>query len=81
MEVLVRAYRARRPNGQSVVVHEHWDFIDTSPTFSGTGFLPAGKRLALPGGEAVRQLDEMTMQIVATGEMLRDPHPVSTFAR
>ena len=50
MEVLVRSYRTRRPNGAELLVDEYWDFVDTSPRFTGTSYAPGMKRLALRSG-------------------------------
>ena len=77
MEVLVRSYRARRPNGAELLVDEYWDFVDTSPRFTGTSFVPGMKRLALRSGGDVRQLDETTFQLASTGELLTDARAVS----
>ena len=77
MEVLVRSYRARRPNGAEVLVDEYWDFVDTSPRFTGTSYVPGMKRFALRSGGDVRQLDETTFQLASSGELLTDVRPVS----
>ena len=77
MEVLIRSYRARRPNGAELLVDEFWDFVDTSSRFTGTSYVPGMKRLALRSGGDVRQLDETTFQLASTGELLTDAHPVS----
>jgi hypothetical protein len=78
MEVLVRSYRTRRPNGAELLVDEYWDFVDTSPRFTGTSYAPGMKRLALRSGGEVRQLDETAFQLVSSGELLTDVRVVST---
>ena len=80
MEVLVRTYRARRPNGAELLIDEYWDFVDTSPLFSGTSYVPGMKRLAARSGGEVRTLDESTLQLVESGEILTDVQPVSPLA-
>jgi hypothetical protein len=81
MEVLVRSYRTRRPNGAELLVDEYWDFVDTSPRFTGTSYAPGMKRLALRSGGEVRQLDESAFQLVSSGELLTDVRVVSTGTR
>lgn len=77
MEVLVRTYRARRRDGTELLIDEFWDFVDTSPRFTGTGYVPGMKRLALRSGGGVHELDETTFQLASTGELLTDVCPVS----
>ena len=77
MEVLVRTYRARRPNGAELLIDEYWDFVDTSPLFSGTSYIPGGKRLSARAGGEVRQLDETTFQLVRSAEILTGIEVVS----
>ncbi len=71
VEVLVRTHRAKRPSGAEVLIHEYWEMVDTGPAGSGTNYLPGMKRLALPTGEIVRELDQGFFQLAATGEILR----------
>jgi hypothetical protein len=69
--VLVRTHRTQRPGGGFAVVNEFWEMVDHSPLRNGIDWLPGGRRYALQSGEPVRAVDEITFQLVATGEILR----------
>ena len=81
MEVLVRTYWVKRPGGARLLVDEFWDFVDTSLTFTGTSYVPGMKRLASREGDDVRQIDDVTFQLVSSGEILTDVRPVSPLTR
>jgi hypothetical protein len=70
VEVLVNSSRARRPNGEEVLVDEYRDMVDTSPLFSNTDLVPGMKRLALRTGEPVHKIEEGVFQLVQTGEII-----------
>lgn len=71
MEVEIRSHHTRRPGGGEVLVHEWWEMVDHSALRTGTDMVPGGRRYALAGNDEVRRLDEVTFQVVATGEILR----------
>lgn len=77
MDVLVRTYRTKRPNGADLLVDEYWDFVDISPRFTGTSYVPGMKRFASREEGDVRQIDDATFQLVSTGDILTDVCPVS----
>lgn len=81
MEVLVRTYWAKRPSGARLLVDEFWDFVDMSPRFVGTNYVPGMKRFASREGGDVRQIDDDTFQLVSSGEILTDVCPVSPLTR
>ena len=70
MEVLVRTYRARRPNGVEVLVDEYQEMIDTSARFTGESYAPGGRRFVLRTGETVHKIDEGIYQVARTGEVV-----------
>ena len=77
----MRTYRTKRPDGAELLVDEFWDFVDTSPRFTGDNYVPGMKRLALRSGGEIRQLDEATFQLVSSGELLTNPEAISTLTR
>lgn len=81
VEVLVRTFWATRPNGSRLLVDEFWDFVDMSPRFTGTNYVPGMRRLASRDGGEVRQIDDDTFQLISSGEILTDVCPVSPLTR
>ena len=70
MEVLVNSSRARRRNGDEVLVDDYRDMVDTSLLFSNTDLVPGMKRLLLRTGEPVRKIEDGVFQLVDTGEII-----------
>jgi hypothetical protein len=77
MEVHVRTFRVRRPNGADTLVDEIQEFVDVSPRRNGTDHIPGPKRLALRTGEPIYRVDELTLQNARDGEVLRIIEEVS----
>jgi hypothetical protein len=72
VEVPMHTYKAKRANGQEVLIFESWHFVDMSIRRTGTEWVPSGeKRHALQTGETVRLLDEGVFQLTATSEILK----------
>lgn len=70
VEVPMFTHRAKRANGEHVLIYEFWEFVDTSVRRTGTAWVPGGKRRALRTGETVRLLEEGVFQLTATSEIL-----------
>jgi len=70
VDVLIHKHAVRRPNGDQVVVEEHWDFVDVSPRQTGTDWAPGGKRFVLSTGETVYRIDDGVFQLGSNGEIL-----------
>lgn len=69
MEKHVRTIRAQRASGGTLTIEEFQSYIDTtSINDTGPQWTPHLKRLQLPSGGAVNFIDDVTFEIVSTGE-------------
>lgn len=53
------------------LIVKQYSYRRTQDTGSGRRTYPGSRRLALLSGEAVRYIDSLTFEVIATGEMLR----------
>ena len=70
MEKVVSRFKVRSETGQEYEVQEIQNFVDAS-SFDGPATIPGRRRFALSGGGALNYVDDQTLKIVASGQVVR----------